>query len=72
MKLPIKKKYFDLIKSGKKTFELRDAHLTFVCEKTGRKLRRKITGVALASKADFSVYKDVLDKKDKNVVVFDL
>jgi hypothetical protein len=45
MKLPIKKKYFDLIKEGKKTFELRDAHITFICEETGETLRKDIESV---------------------------
>jgi len=30
MKLPIKKEYFDQIKSGKKYIEFRSAHITFV------------------------------------------
>ncbi len=42
MKLPIKKKYFDEIKSGKKTKEYRDAHITFVCEETGEQLRMEV------------------------------
>jgi len=43
MKLPIKKKYFDQIKSGEKDVDWRDAHITFVCEETGETLTRKIT-----------------------------
>jgi len=42
MKLPIKKKYFDEIKSGKKTKEYRDSHITFVCEETGEQLRMEV------------------------------
>jgi len=42
MKLPIKKKYFDEIKIGKKTKEYRDAHITFVCEETGEQLRMEV------------------------------
>lgn len=42
MKLPIKKKYFDEIKSGKKNIEYRDAHITFVCEETKEKLRMDV------------------------------
>jgi len=42
MKLPIKKKYFDEIINGKKTKEYRDAHITFVCEETGEKLRMEV------------------------------
>lgn len=47
MKLPIKKKYFDQIKNGKKTIEVRDAHITFVCEKTGHTLTKKLEGVSI-------------------------
>ena len=43
MKLPIKKKYFDQIKARKKMVEIRDAHITFVCEKTGEELRKEVT-----------------------------
>ena len=50
MKLPIKKKYFDLIKSGKKTFEYRDAHITFVCEETGEELRKDIDGFRIVQR----------------------
>jgi ASC-1-like (ASCH) protein len=47
MKLPIKRKYFNKIKSGKKIVEYRDAHITFVCEETGETLRKEIVGVRL-------------------------
>jgi len=42
MKLPIKKKYFDKIKSGEKIIEFRDAHITFICEETGETLQKTI------------------------------
>lgn len=45
MKLPIKKKYFDDIKSGKKNMDFRDAHITFVCEETGETIVKKIKNV---------------------------
>ncbi len=70
MKLPIKKKYFDLIISGKKRFELRDAHLTFVCEETGEEFRADVVGVCLDYRKNFPSYEDVL--KDKRIIVFDL
>jgi len=70
MKLPIKKKYFDQIKSGKKKFELRDAHITFVCEKTGRTIRKNITDVSIDFRRNFSGYDDVLE--DDKIIVFDL
>ena len=52
MKLPIKKIYFDQIKLGIKTREFREAHITFICEETGRKLRRKVVGAGLFRKKD--------------------
>lgn len=50
MRLPIKKKYFDLIKSGEKDLEWRDAHITFVCEETGEKLRKEIVSALITKK----------------------
>jgi len=47
MKLPIKKEYFDRIKSGEKTIEYRDAHITFVCEETGETLRCEVIDVCV-------------------------
>ncbi len=56
MKLPIQKRYFDLIKAGRKNVEFRDAHITFVCEETGETLRREITGVWLVPVAYIPKY----------------
>lgn len=50
VRLPIKKKYFDLIKSGKKKVEYRDAHITFVCEETGKELKKDIRLVGMIPK----------------------
>ena len=44
MKLPIKKEYYDKIKSGEKQIEFRDAHITFVCEETGETLTKYVIG----------------------------
>lgn len=60
MKLPIKKKYFDEIKKGKKDFELRDAHITFICEETGEKLTKEIE-TACVSRGFRNLYPDVLN-----------
>lgn len=49
MKLPIKKEYFDEIKDGTKHYEYRDAHITFICESTGRVLRKKVLGIKLVA-----------------------
>jgi hypothetical protein len=68
MKLPIKKKYFDLIKSGEKCLEYRDAHLTFVCEETGDSLRMDVEGVHIDDRPP--KYSDVLE--DDKVIVFEL
>ena len=50
MKLPIKKEYFDAIKDGSKIYEFRDAHITFVCESTGRALRKNVVSIDLIDK----------------------
>ena len=50
MKLPIKKEYFDAIKDGSKIYEFRDAHITFICESTGRTMRKKIVNIDLIDK----------------------
>ena len=42
MKLKIKKKYFDMIKAGTKTFDLRDAHITFICEEDGETIQKQV------------------------------
>ena len=47
MKLPIKKEYFDAIKNGSKKFEYRDAHITFICEETGRAMRKEVIDISL-------------------------
>lgn len=60
MKLPIKKKYFDMIKSGEKDFELRDAHITFICEETGEKITKTIE-MATISRGFKELYPDVLE-----------
>lgn len=59
MKLPIKKKYFDLIKKGEKIQDLRDAHITFICEETGEQLRKNIDAVGIFERSK-SLYPDVL------------
>ena len=51
MKLPIKKKYFDLIKSGDKGWDFRDSHITFVCEETGETLRKEVNRVILTKRS---------------------
>ena len=60
MKLPIKQKYFEKIKSGEKTVEYRDAHITFVCEETGETLVREIADVKM-KRRDLDMYPDVLE-----------
>ena len=69
MKLPIKKKYFDDIKKGKKNFEYRDAHITFICEETGEQIRKEV----VFSRVDTGLqhlYPDVLT--DEKTLVFQL
>lgn len=69
MKLPIKKKYFDEIKSGYKIHEYRDAHITFVCEETGEELRKDLVGVELIKRHP-NLFPDVLE--DDKVILFSL
>lgn len=75
MKLPIKKKYFDEIKAGKKQVEYRDAHITFVCEETGEQLRKKVTWVNLTWKHGASFPKELRDSplfEDDDIIAFHL
>jgi hypothetical protein len=67
MKLPIKKKYFEMIKSGKKNVEYRDAHITFVCEESGETLTKDVLSVSI-SKDIKSLHPDVLE--DENTICF--
>lgn len=68
MKLPIKKKYFDMVKDGTKKFESRDAHITFVCEGTGEHLRKEVIGARLVKNR--GEHPDVC--QDENLVEFKL
>jgi len=47
MKLPIKDKYFQLIKNGIKNIEIRDAHITFINEETKEEMTKKIIYVLM-------------------------
>lgn len=69
MKLPIKKKYFDLIKSGLKTYDVRDSHITFICEETGEQIRKEVVAVTLCNRPE-GFFPDVLE--DKTVILFSL
>ena len=68
MKLPIKKKYFDQIKAGKKKIEYRDAHITFQCEETGETMRKEITSCELQRR--YERFPDVLE--DDYIVIFEI
>ena len=68
MKLPIKKKYFNQIKSGEKNIEFRDAHITFVCEETKEEYRLNVENVAIVK--NDGKYDDVC--KDKKLIAFRL
>lgn len=75
MKLPIKKKYFDMIKSGDKIVEYRDAHITFVCEETGERITKDVVGMKLVEdeksvKRLKKVYPDIFE--DDRIMVFEL
>jgi len=79
MKLPIKKKFFDLIKAGEKDLEWRDAHITFVCEETGETLRREIISAEVMKKGKFEDWEEGMFESriefnklftDEKVIVF--
>ncbi len=73
MKLPIKKKYFEQIKSGQKDLEWRDSHITFICEGTGETLRKNVVGVCIKHKAELPA--DVLEDinfTDLDILEFEL
>jgi len=69
MKLPIKQIYFDEIKAGKKHLDLRDAHITFICEETGETMAKKIIAAAVIKRPP-ELYPDVLS--DDKIIVFEL
>ena len=73
MKLPIKHKYFMQIKAGTKKVDFRDAHITFVDEGTGEKLRKDIADVWITKKSvlAFPLNKSPLFTDDR-VVAFHL
>lgn len=70
MKLPIKKKYFDMVLNDEKDIELRDAHLTLICETTGRVIRVEVDGVDIIKKEDIIDKKDRALFDDKNIIRF--
>lgn len=80
MKLPIKKKWFDEIRSGKKNVEYRDAHITFVCEETGETFKMNVKKVQLLPIDSFTGFndnsnygEDFFDNfEDDIVIAFDL
>ena len=74
VKLPIKKKYFDLIKSGKKEFEYRDAHITFICEETGETLRKNVYSATVKLKSQLWFSENELNElfDDDEIIVFKL
>lgn len=67
MKLPIKQEYFNEIKSGKKDFEYRDAHITFICEETGEELKKEVIEVEILEGTN-KIYPDVLE--DEKTICF--
>lgn len=74
MKLPILKEFFDKIKSGEKSVEYRDAHITFQCIETGEELRKEITHVVRMQRkiipSDIKNRDDIFD--DEYVIAFNL
>ena len=50
MKLPIQKKYFDALNNEEEEYEFRDAHISYICEETGKKITMDVEDVELISK----------------------
>jgi hypothetical protein len=76
MKLPIKDEHYKRIISGQKCIDIRDAHITFINEKTGERIRKQISGASVRRKTDMIVrktvekYPDCFDPEDPEVIVF--
>ena len=64
MKLPIKNKYFEQIKAGQKSMEIRDAHITFINEKTKEELRKDVRRVEVCSKSVAMQIAGMVDTKE--------
>jgi len=69
MKLKIRNEYFEAIKQGSKTLDYRDAHITFVNEKTGESIRKEVTHVDIMERPP-ELYPDILE--DKHIIRFTL
>jgi hypothetical protein len=66
MKLPIKKKWFDMIKNGEKELEWRDAHITFVCEETGETLRKNVKEVSIFPRRSYIEWEEgIFESKEE-------
>lgn len=67
MKLPIKHKFFLEIRKGTKKIEMRDAHITFISEKTGERLTKNIEGSSLMPRgATYNKLKDKMSNAQFN------
>lgn len=55
MRLPIRHKYFQDIKNGKKLVEIRDAHLTLIDITTEEILRVDVSSVSMIQKKNLSI-----------------
>lgn len=63
----IKDKFFNKIKNGDKNFEFREAHITFINEKTKEELRKDVIRSSLISIDDpFVKEKTGLNEKELN------
>ena len=69
MKLPIMKKYFDQIEAGKKKLEYRDAHITFICEETGRTMTKQVLQAQVVGTAGIRERQSVKDIFDDDFVI---
>ena len=69
MKLPIKHEFFEQIKNGSKTLEHRDAHITFIDEKTKEEHRVNIFECYMTKKSRLPRrVRHLFD--DRNIIAF--
>ena len=73
MKLPITNKYFNQIKTGTKVLEYREAHITFINEKTKEELTVPVLKAKVVGRWDMPrEYKKEKFLKEKFVIEFQL
>lgn len=55
-----------------KGFDLRDAHITFICEETGETFRRRIRAVNFIEASEVRMFYPDIDFEDDELLEFEL